>query len=108
MFIISIQNIPQLRNHFTHAGSSLGQAFSYTGAWKVDFTGGSTAARFEEFPLEEQGSTILLDSQAIVSSLQIRLRFVGSQNVGTGIEILPPVSWPGHCQLTMQVTYEEI
>ena len=56
VFIISIQNIPQLHNHFTHAGSALGQAFSYTGAWKVDFSGGSVAARFEEFPLEEQGS----------------------------------------------------
>ena len=49
----------------------------------MDFSGGSVAARFEEFPLEEQGSTILPDSQAIVSSLQIRLRFVGSQNVGS-------------------------
>ena len=66
------------------------------------------AALFEEFPLEEQGSTILLDSQAIISSLQIRLRFVGSQNVGAGIEILPTVAWPGNVQLTMQVTYEEI
>ena len=56
VFIVSIQNIPQLRNHFTHAGTALGQAFSYAGAWKVDFSGGAVAARFEEFPLEEQGS----------------------------------------------------
>ena len=108
VFIVSIQNIPQLRNHFTHAGTALGQAFSYTGAWKVDFTGGAVAARFEEFPQEEQGATILLDAQAIVSSLQIRPRFVGSHNVGTGVEILPPVAWPGNVLLTMHVTYEEI
>ena len=108
VFIISIQNIPQLRNHFTHAGSALGQSFSYTGAWKVDFSGGNSAAKFEEFPLEEQGATIALDSQSIVSSLQIRLRFVGSANVGSGVEILPPVAWPGNVQLTMQLTYEEV
>lgn len=108
MFIISIQNIPQLRNNFTHAGSALGQSFSYVGSWKVDFTGGSTAARFEDFPQEEQGATVTLDTQAIVSSLQLRLRFVGSQNVGTGVEVLPPVAWPGNVQLTMQVTYEEV
>ena len=106
--ILSVQNIPQIGTFSTVQGTVLGEAYSHSGSWVVEFAGSPTAGVFEVYPAEEQNATIVLDSAAIVSSLQMRLKFVGSDFVGSGAQVLPAVQYPGAVTVRVCVTYEEL
>ena len=106
--ILSIQNIPELRSFATLQGSVLGQAFSQSGSFIVEFQGGVTPGIFESYPLAEQGNLLELNNAAIVSSLQVRLNYLGSDCTGEGTSVLPPVTWPGVVQCRFTIWYEEV
>ena len=70
--------------------------------------GTQQAGTFENFWGEETQATIALENAAIVSALQVRLTFLGSDMVGDNVSKLPCVQWPGHVTCRLTITYEEV
>ena len=106
--ILTLQNVPELRDYVTLQGSVLGTTVSATGIWSCPFVGTPTAGTFENYWQEEQGCTIAVEAPAIVSSLQVRLGFLASGMTGTNAAKLPCVQWPGHVTVRLTLVYEEV
>lgn len=71
------------------------------------FAAGAEAATFECYPSEEQGNTIEVENQAVLTAMNVKLSFVGSDLTGTGVTVMPRLSWPMAATCRLTIEYEE-
>ena len=106
-FLVTLYSVPELRSYTTMAGTSMGQAYSYPATWVLPYAGSNEASTWECYPSEEQGNTIEIENSIALTSCNIRLAFVGSDLTGTGVTVMPRLSWPQAATCRLTVEYED-